>query len=353
LQRRIAAAGLANTAMALPTIGITGANGFIGAHLLRSAVARGLRPIAFVQRGSSLAPIADLAGRCELIEGDLREPASVDAFVARCGAVFHLAGLNRYWVRDRTQFHAVNVAGVRCVAEACVRHRVERLVHASSCITLGASDAPVPRDEDAPYNLPFGFPYGETKKAGEDEIKQAVRERGLPAVIVHPASAIGEQDFAPTPIGQPIADIARGRWPVYVAGGACFIDVHDVVRGLWLAMERGELGRQYLLAGENLTHRQFMTRVAELAGVAPPRVKLPRPLLDVIGVACEWAADHVTHRPPPLTRGMTGLVGRFLFFDGARAERELGFRAGPVAPAIERCLRWFREARREPEPRWT
>lgn len=312
-----------------------------------------------MQRGTSLAPIADLVGRYELIVGDVREPASVDAFIARCGAVFHLAGLNRYWVRDRTQFHAINVAGVRCIADACVRHRVDRLVHASSCITLGASDVPVPRDEDAPYNLPFAFSYGETKKAGEDEIKQAVHERGLPAVIVHPASAIGEQDFAPTSIGEAIAHIARGWWPVYVAGGACFIDVHDVVRGLWLALERGEVGRQYLLAGENLTNQQFMTQVAELAGVPPPRVKLPRPVLDLAGAASEWAADHVTHRPPPLTRSMAGLVSKFLFFDGARAERELAFVAGPVAPAIERCIQWFRDARPEQrrqarrEARWT
>jgi dihydroflavonol-4-reductase len=234
---------------------------------------------------------------------------------------------------------------VRNLAQACLRHRVGRLVHASSCITLGASDAPAPRDEDAPYNLGFRFLYGETKKAGEDEIKRFVRERGLPAVILHPTSAIGEQDFAPTPIGKPISDIARGRWPVYVAGGACFIDVHDVVRGSWLAMERGQIGRQYLLAGENLTNRQFMTRVAELAGVAPPRLKVPKRLLDVVGAVGEWAADHVTHRPPPLTSGMAGLIGKFLFFDGTRAERELGFKAGAVAPAIERCIRWFREAR--------
>lgn len=331
--------------MAFEAIGITGANGFIGAHLLRSAVARGYRPIAFVQRGTSLAPIADLDGRYERVEGDLLDVASVDAFVARCEAVFHFAGLNRYWVRDRTLFHDVNVAGARNLAQACLGHRVQRLVHASSCITLGASDAPVPRDEDATYNLAFPFPYGETKKAGEDEIKRLVRERGLPAVIVHPASAIGEQDFAPTPIGKPIADIARGRWPVYVAGGACFIDVHDVVRGSWLAMERGQLGRQYLLVGENLTNRQFITRVAELAGVARPRLELPGPLLGLAGAIGEWVADRVTHRPPLLTSGMARLTETFLFFDGTRAERELGFAARAVTPAIERCLRWFREAR--------
>lgn len=219
-------------------------------------------------------------------------------------------------------------------------------MHASSCITLGASDDPVPRDERSPYNLgELGFLYGETKKAGEEEIKRFVGEKGLPAVIVHPASAIGERDFAPTPIGKPIADIARGMWPVYVAGGACFIDVHDVVRGFWLALERGRIGEQYLLAGDNLSNREFMTRVAEAAGVSRPRLKVPKPVLGVAARVGEWTADHITRKHPPLTVGMNGLIGRYLYFDGAKAREELGFAPGPSAPAIERCVRWFRGGR--------
>src|SRR5205085_2371617 len=135
---------------------------------------------------------------------------------------------------------------------------------------------------------------------------------------------------------KPIRDIARGRWPVYVAGGACFIDVHDVVLGIWLALERGEIGRQYLLAGENLTNEAFMRNVAELAGVSRPRFKVPTPVLNVVGALAEWTADHVTKKHPPLTSGMSGLVGKYLFFDGRRAEVELGFVPRLVAPAIER-----------------
>jgi dihydroflavonol-4-reductase len=326
-------------------IGITGANGFIGAHLLRSAVRKGFRPVAFLQPGTSVAQLADLEGKYDLVEGDLLDPESLGAFTSRCEAVIHLAGLNRYWAEDRGVFHQVNVIGARNVAEACLEHRVNKLVHVSSCITLGASGTPTLRNEDSPYNLAFNFLYGESKKAGEDEVKRYVRERGLPAVIVNPTSAVGEQDFAPTPIGKPIADIARGMWPVYVAGGACFIDVHDVVRGLWLALERGKVGRQYLLVGENLTSQQFMTAVAELAGASRPRFKAPKPVLDLVAAVGEWTADHLTKKHPPLTPGMAGLIGKYLFFDGRRAEAELGFKAGPIAPAIERCIRWFRESR--------
>src|SRR6267378_5666530 len=329
--------------MTAQRIGITGANGFIGAHLLRSAVQRGVRPIAFLKKGTSLAPLADLEGKYDAMEGDLLDPASLAAFARRCQAIFHLAGLNRYWVEDRSEFHNVNVVGVQNIAEACLEHRVQKLVHTSSCITLGASETPMLRDEDSPYNLAFSFLYGETKKAGEDEIKRYVHDKGLPAVIVNPTSTIGEQDFAPTPIGKPIADIARGMWPVYVAGGACFIDVHDVVRGLWLALERGTVGRQYLLVGENLSNQEFMTTVAGIAGVGLPRFKVPKALLDVAGAVAEWTADRFTRKAPALTSAMSSLIGRYLYFDGARAHTELGFKAGPVRPAIERCVLWFRE----------
>src|SRR4051794_38500827 len=123
--------------MNLSRIGVTGANGFIGAHLLRSAVARGIRPVAFLQKGTSLAPIADLEGRYDPVFGDLLDRDSVGAFVSRCDGVIHLAGYNRYWSQSPRTFHDVNVEGARTVAELCLKHGVKKLVHASSCITLG------------------------------------------------------------------------------------------------------------------------------------------------------------------------------------------------------------------------
>jgi dihydroflavonol-4-reductase len=325
-------------------IGITGANGFIGNHLVRFLVTRNHRPLAFLQRGTDARPLADLRGHYDEAWGDLLDRESLDRFVGACDAVIHLAGVNRYWARDPSVFANVNVLGARNVAEACLRHHVRKLVHASSCITLGASDEPVLRNEESPFNLgELDFPYATTKKAGEEEMKRAAREHGLPVVIVHPTSAIGERDHGPTPIGKPVADIARGLWPVYVAGGACFLDVKDAVRGIWLALEKGTVGRQYLLAGENLSNREFMSLVAEVAGAPRPRVKVPRACLAAMAMGLEWTADHVTKRPPALTRSMAGLVGRYLYFDGTRAREELGFAPGPLRGAIERAVKWFRD----------
>lgn len=323
-------------------VGITGANGFIGNHLTRYISSLGHQVIAFLQAGTSDALVKAFTHRT--LYGDIVDLQSLLPFVRQCDVVFHLAGYNRYWSRDPTLFYRINVVGAKNAATACRLSHIEKLVHVSSCVTLGASDSPVARDEEAEFNLAGSrFLYAETKKAGEVEMQRQAERYGLPVVIVNPASAIGDMDYGPTPIGQPIVDIYRGFWPVYVAGGACFIDVHDLVQGLWLALNKGRCGVRYLLAGENLSNKAFISRVAEAAGQRPPSLKIPKPCLSALAYTQEWLASRVTHKPPRLTIGMSALIGKYLYYDHTRARTEFGFSPGSCNAAIERSVRWFRD----------
>lgn len=331
-------------------IGITGASGFIGSHLVHYLVRQGHRPIALLELGSDERALSACAGQYDVVWGDITRPQTIAPLCAHSDYVFHLAGMNRYWSRDLTMFERINVVGTKNVADACRQHGVHKLVHVSSCITLGASNTPIERDESSPFNLAgFHFRYADTKKAAEDEIKRQIHDLGLPAVIVNPASAVGERDYGPTPIGKPISDICRGLWPVYVEGGACFIDVQDVARGLFLALRLGTVGEQYLLAGDNLSNREFMSLVARSAGVVEPRVQIPKRVLSVMATGMEWIADVATRRPPTVTRSMASLVGKYLYFDGSKARRELGFEPQPVQHAIDRAVTWFKSGRNTKE----
>jgi dihydroflavonol-4-reductase len=334
-------------------IGITGANGFIGNHLSKYLSRHGHEVIAYIQPGTSPSTMDGAAAA--VFYGDITDPASFDPFLDRCEVVFHLVAINQYWAKDPAIFHRVNYLGTRALVEACIRHRIKKFIHVSSCITLGASDTPVARSETSAFNLiTVPLAYAHTKKLAEDWIKEQVRDRGFPAVIIHPGSAIGEFDHG-TPIGRSIIDISRGRWPVYVAGGACFVDVRDLVHGLWLALEKGRVGEQYLLSGENITNREFMTRVSECAGRSRPCFRIPDFLLSLGAHVGEWLADHVFKKAPPLTRGMRALVGKFIYFDNAKAVSELGFNPQPCGAAIQHSVDWFRESghlsRRTVQPR--
>ncbi len=322
-------------------VGITGANGFIGNHLTRYVTSLGHKVNAFLLQGTSDKLLENLPH--QVFWGDVLETESLYPFLNSCDVLIHLAGFNRYWSRDPNVFHKLNVLGPINIAAACLATGIEKVVHVSSCITLGVSDQPVPRNENSEFNLSGKrFLYAETKKAGEDEMKIWASEKGLPVVIVNPASAIGEMDCGPTPIGEPIIDICKGWWPVWVDGGACFVDVHNLVQGLWLALEKGRAGEQYLLAGDNLTNKEFMSKIAKLAGKGRPKVRIPKSLLSLVAHCQEGIADHLTHRAPKLTVGMQGLIGKYLYYESAKAKDELGYNPIPCDGAMERSIQWFR-----------
>src|SRR6185295_15214796 len=107
-----------------------------------------------------------------------------------------------------------------------------------------------------------------------------------------------------------------------------FADVRDVARGMLLVWEKGRRGERYILGGENLTYREAFERIASVAGVRPPRWQVPRQAAMALG----WLGDARLR----LT-GRESLINtvsvRYAFcldtvFSSAKAERELGYRAG-------------------------
>jgi dihydroflavonol-4-reductase len=155
----------------------------------------------------------------------------------------------------------------------------------------------------------------------------AASGEGIEAVVVNPTAPVGDGDWRPTPTGAMVAGVARGRLRGYTAGtGLNVVDVHDVARGHALALERGRTGERYLLGGANLWLADLFAAIADLAGRARPRVRVP------YSVARAAAAVGLVNRQEVLLARLP------MFFSSAKAERELGYRAGPVEPALARAV---------------
>src|SRR5690606_10625288 len=95
---------------------VTGANGFLGAAVVRALLADRRRVRAFVRRGSDRRNLAGLP--IELAEGDLTDRESLRAALAGCSAVFHVAADYRLWVVDPAPMYHANVDGSVNVLEA-------------------------------------------------------------------------------------------------------------------------------------------------------------------------------------------------------------------------------------------
>jgi len=307
---------------------VTGAGGFIGAHVVSALVTRGAQVRAF-----DLDP-ADPPDGAEPVRGDILDPVSLRRAIDDCDAVFHLAALYSYDRRDAALMRLVNVEGTRAVLDAALRGRCRRIVHTSSCATCGPVVGRAATELDVPGARELRVPYRQTKLQGERLALRAARERG-DVVVVCPTVPVGPGDRRPTPTGKMIVDIAAGRARGYLARSALnVVAVEDVAAGHAQAFERGRSGERYLLGGENLTIADVFTIVAHAAALPRPRVPVP------------WLAAHAAARAAhavarPLGREPDLLVldevrsGRLPhLFDDAKARAELGYTARPAADAL-------------------
>jgi len=318
-----------------PTL-VTGATGFIGWHVARHLLERGRRVRVLVRPASRL---TDLDG-VEVVTGDLRDPASLDAATAGCGVVFHVAADYRLWARHPEDLYRVNVQGTRNLLTAARKAGVDRLVYTSTVGCIGIPESGV-GDEETPVRFEsMSGAYKRSKYLAEQEALRFARE-GFPVIIVNPTAPVGDHDVKPTPTGKVILDFLRGQMPAYVDTGLNLVDVRDTARGHLLALDQGKPGERYILGAENLTLAQIFRKLEEISGIRAPRTQIPYPMALAAGlVSTGWA--HLTGREPRAPFEGVRMARKKMFVTPAKAVRELGFSASPVEGALRRAVDWFR-----------
>lgn len=320
---------------------ITGASGFVGSAVARSAAVRGFSIRAMVRASSPRTNLADLD--CEIVEGDMKDAASMSRAMKDVRFLFHVAADYRLWARDSTEIYRNNLEGTRIVMDAALNHGVEKIIYTSSVATLkpiaGASADETARLEE---KSAIGA-YKRSKIAAERLVETMCQRQGLPAVIVNPSTPIGPHDIRPTPTGRIIIEAAAGRMPAFVETGLNLVHVDDVAEGHMLALERGQTGQSYTLGGQNATLKEMLTVIASLAGRRAPRVRLPRMPLFALAYAAEAVAK-LTGKEPFITADGLKMAKYRMFFSSAKAERALGYTARPYRHGLEEALIWFRKA---------
>jgi nucleoside-diphosphate-sugar epimerase len=319
---------------------VTGATGFTGGHLARSLAARGHAVTALVRDERRAAPLQE-AG-VALAPGDLRDRAAIERASSGAEVVYHIAAIYRQAGLRDDEYRAVNALAVETVIEAARAAGVRRVVHCSTVGVHGDVEHP-PAGEDAP--LRPGDVYQVTKLEGERLAREAGARTGVEVVIARPTGIYGPGDRRLLKL---FRGVARRRFVVLGSGDIFYhlTYIDDLVEGFRLCGEvPAAAGRTYILAGgEVTTLNELIARIAEVAGVAPPRLHLPVWPFWAAGAMCE-AACAPFGVEPPLYRRRVDFFTKSRAFDIGRARRELGYAPRvSLRDGIARTLAWYRRA---------
>jgi dihydroflavonol-4-reductase len=324
---------------------VTGASGFIGANLVHELMARGHRVKALLRPGSDSRGLAD--ADFERLTGDVSDRAACAAAMRGCDWCFHVAASYHLWLADYAPMYAANVEGTRNIIEAAVQAGCSRIVYTSTvgCIGLpkAVNGVVTPTDEDAPVSATQMSNHYKLSKWQAEQIARELAAKGAPVVIVNPTAPVGPRDVKPTPTGQVIVDFLNRKMPAYLDTGLNWVHVRDVAVGHILAAEKGRVGERYILghADGNWTMKEAFAVLQAITGIPAPKMQIPFAIA-LMAAHVDETISRFTHKPPKAPLAGVRMAKYKMFFNPAKAIRELGLPQTPPRQALADAVTWFK-----------
>ena len=315
---------------------VTGATGFVGAHVAARLVERGDEVRVTVRDRRRVAALAGLD--VEVVDANVLDRRSLRRALDGCDILFHTAGMVAS--RPRREVWRVNAVGPRIAVEAAADCGVPRVVITSSVASIG----PAPGDRAATERNPYpehgtGLLYTDSKYEGERAALAAGGRLGLDVIAACPSYVLGPALNRMRP-GETstriVANYLRGRLPAIVDAYTNIVDVEDVADGHLRAGARGRAGERYILGGENLRWSEVIDRVARISGVRHPLLVLPP---EISGVADALKRAGV---PFGILEGIRLMAPNWRY-SSAKARRELGYRPRRASETLKRTVDWYQE----------
>lgn len=319
---------------------VTGANGFLGSNLTRELYRLGYEVRIMIRYNADVKGIADIP--CEVFFGDISCKEDVEQAVTGCNIVIHAASITDQWGISFEEYEKVNFTGTKNIVEVSLNHKVEKFIYVSTANTMG------PGSKDKPGNELSGFTlfnansaYINTKYLAQQYVLEQVEYSRLPAVIVNPTFMIGPNDIKPSS-GKLVLYGLGKKILFYPPGGKNFVYIHDVCQGIVNAIDNGKVGNCYLLAGHNLSYREFFSSLNSVSRETKIMIRIPAFILRLGGIL-GTIKEKLTGRGSKLNYTSAYLLCLNNYYTGKKSENELMVRYTPVKDALRNALTWFKE----------
>jgi nucleoside-diphosphate-sugar epimerase len=226
----------------------------------------------------------------------------------------------------REQFWNANVEGTRQLLQVARQAGARRFIHIGTEAALFHGQHMRDIDERYPYPEHTPFLYSETKGAAE-KLVLAANAPGFATLSIRPRFVWGPGDQTILPVLEAMVKSGQFMW---IDGGRALTStthIANLVRGVELALERGNGGNAYFVIDEGVTPmREFLTALLATRQLTPPAKTIPGWLARTLGTATEtaWRALGKT-ADPPLTRFAASMMSRDCTITSDKSRRELGY----------------------------
>ena len=254
---------------------VTGANGHIGANVVRSLISQDHQVKAFVRKESNTKGLEGLD--IEYCYGDVMNLESLEEAVVGCEAIIHLAAVYKTIAKTPEEIVEPAIEGAKNIFAAAHKAGIKRVVYTSSIASIGFSYDRNKLLTGKDWNQDAQNPYYIAKTQSEKAAQELARKFDIHLVVICPAIVLGAYDYRITPSNQIVMDWINGSGQTYI-GGMNVVDVRDVADFHVAALTKGENCARYIAGGENCVVKDLGTKVQRMTGRKPMHLPTGRGL---------------------------------------------------------------------------
>lgn len=266
---------------------VTGANGFLGLHLLEALAQQPLPVLALYNSRVPSLQLPNLSWK----QCDLLDPYAVADCMQGITHVYHCAAIVSFDPAFKKRMIEGNIAATANVVDAALEHGVQKLVHVSSVAALGRTlhngEAFISEEthwEESKTNSA----YAESKYLSEMEVWRAMAE-GLNAVIVNPSMILGEGDWERS--SAKLIQIVAKEFPWYTLGINGWVDAKDVAAAMVLLMNSTISDERFIISCGNFSYKDIFTKMADALDRKPPHREASPFMTEIV-----WRAELIKSR---------------------------------------------------------
>lgn len=318
---------------------VTGANGFVGSHLVEELLSRGYQVTCLVRKTSNLRWLSGL--KVEYVYADISQKESLKNVLKEMDFVFHVAGLTK--AKSQEEYFRANYWGTKNLIEACVEDnpQIRRFVYVSSQAAVGPGKDGQPLNENSLCN-PI-TDYGKSKLEGEKIVLEYSSK--LPVTIIRPPAVYGPRDsdiLGFFKVANKGFRTLFGRGESYIS--LCYVE--DLAEGIILAAESPKaIGQIYFIADDqNYSWREAFGIIACVLDKEVITLRIPNAFLFTVAFILENIFRLLGKPALVNMQKVREITQKYWLCDVSKAKKELGFSPQyKLEEGARKTVGWYKE----------
>ena len=320
---------------------ITGACGHLGSALCTMLTESGNKVKALALQGEDTSYINSLG--VDIVYGDVTEINSLHDFFDNKEEetiLIHCAGIVDITDKIYEKLKNVNVNGTKNIVEMALKYSISKMIYVSSVHAIPEAPKGKVIYEVTEFNPEkVNGAYAKTKAEATSYVLDAVKNKNLPAVVVHPSGIVGPYCGGSNHLIQLIKNYINGKQSIVVKGGYDFVDVRDVALGILAAIEKGKTGECFILSGKYYTVKNLLENLKDITNGKKVRT-VPMWIAKAVIPAMLYSAKKKKTKPLFTKYSLETLVSNGTF-SHQKATKELNYHPRNIIDTLKDTVNWL------------